>query len=494
VSFANDFEQLVTLSRDMICIHEADGTYIFVSPAAREITGYTPDELLFRSPYDFFHPDDRDAILSGSHRPAQLGDDTVRISYRFIHKDGHAVWLETLTRPVIDETGQVVRLHTTSRDISEAEQQRIRIEEQNNLLNMSQTLSGIGAWEVNLLNNQVTWSRGIRKIHDIDDERAMTVADVLAFYVNESRDIAENRLGRILSDGIGFDENLQIRTLRGREIWTRVIGAVEVTDGKPVRVYGICQDIDREFRHQRELQQMVDALTSRNRQVEEIHRMLSHNMKGPAGNIAILLDTLKETSGVDPALLEMLRENANLMSGTIEKMSEMISASSIVSKPDAPRALNDSCEKALAILAARIEECGAAVSADFSEVPALRYPDLYLDSLFYNFISNALKYRDPARKPVIQIRSRLREDGVYLVFEDNGMGIDLGKYRDRLFGLNQRFHPRRPGSQEAIEGSGLGLFICRNQVESMGGSIGVESVVGVGTSFSLRLGSRDELT
>jgi signal transduction histidine kinase len=73
------------------------------------------------------------------------------------------------------------------------------------------------------------------------------------------------------------------------------------------------------------------------------------------------------------------------------------------------------------------------------------------------------------------------------------MGIDLAKYRDRLFALNQRFHPRRPDSQEPIEGSGLGLFMCKNQLESMGGGIEVHSEVGQGTRFSLRLGSREEL-
>jgi PAS domain S-box-containing protein len=493
VNFGGDFEQLVTLSRDMICIHEPDGSYLFVSPASYEITGYSPDELLGRNPYDFFHPEDREAILSGSHKPAQLGDDTVRIAYRFVHKDGHAVWLETLTRPVLDESGQVVRLHTTSRDISDAVEQRTRIQEQNTLLSMGQALSGIGSWEVDLLTNQVNWSRGIRKIHDLDDDTALTVADVLNFYINESREVAETRLGLIMSDGVGFDEKLQVRTARGREIWTRVIGAVEQVDGKPVRVYGVCQDIDREYRHQRELQQMVDVLTSRNRQMEEVHRMLSHNMKGPAGNIGILIDTLKASASVDPQLLEMLRENANLMSGTIDKMSELISASTIVAKPDSPRSLRDSWEKARRILDARVEECGARIDVDFSEAPALRYPELYLDSYFYNFVSNAIKYRDPSRKPEISIRSQLSGADVYLIFEDNGMGIDLAKYRDRLFALNQRFHPRRPDSQEPIEGSGLGLFMCKNQLESMGGGIEVHSEVGQGTRFSLRLGSREEL-
>lgn len=67
-----------------------------------------------------------------------------------------------------------------------------------------------------------------------------------------------------------------------------------------------------------------------------------------------------------------------------------------------------------------------------------------------------------------------------LNFQDNGLGIDLEKHGEKLFGMYKTFH-QHPDSR------GVGLFITRNQVESMGGKIEVSSTVNVGTTFSIHL-------
>ncbi|MDL5048119.1 ATP-binding protein [Oscillatoria amoena NRMC-F 0135] len=106
------------------------------------------------------------------------------------------------------------------------------------------------------------------------------------------------------------------------------------------------------------------------------------------------------------------------------------------------------------------------------------FPKLYFDSILLNLISNALKYHSPSRKPEIIIATGYEGKVKTLSVSDNGLGIDLARYKDKVFKLHKTFHRQRPGK-------GLGLFMTRNQIQSAGGNIFVESEVDKGTTFKI---------
>ena len=95
-----------------------------------------------------------------------------------------------------------------------------------------------------------------------------------------------------------------------------------------------------------------------------------------------------------------------------------------------------------------------------------------------NFLTNAIKYRSPKRNPVIKLKT-VSEDGyTILSIQDNGLGIDLEKYGDKLFGMYKTFH-------DSKDSRGIGLYITKNQIEAMNGKVSVESKVGHGTTFKI---------
>lgn len=114
-----DHRLIISGLSDLVCLHEPDGTYVWVSPSVRRILGYEPEELLGRDPYEFFHPEDAIRIRESTHDPALSGEGNIFVCYRLRHRDGHYVWLESLTQPIMDDEGNVVRLQTSSRDVSE---------------------------------------------------------------------------------------------------------------------------------------------------------------------------------------------------------------------------------------------------------------------------------------------------------------------------------------------------------------------------------------
>ncbi|MFQ4134830.1 EAL domain-containing protein [Nodosilinea sp. PGN35] len=103
---------------DLVCLHEPDGTLIYVSPSCQVILGYTPDEMIGQSPYQFFHPDDADWIEQGAHRDVLAGT-VVPAAYRMRQRSGTYIWLETLTKPIFNEAHQVIGIQTTSRNITD---------------------------------------------------------------------------------------------------------------------------------------------------------------------------------------------------------------------------------------------------------------------------------------------------------------------------------------------------------------------------------------
>jgi signal transduction histidine kinase len=104
----------------------------------------------------------------------------------------------------------------------------------------------------------------------------------------------------------------------------------------------------------------------------------------------------------------------------------------------------------------------------------------YLDSILLNLITNAIKYRKKEHAPVIHISAKAEGENIVLRVIDNGSGIDLKKHGHQLFGMFKTFHGNR-------EARGIGLFLIKNQIEAMGGSITVQSAPGEGTSFSIEL-------
>jgi light-regulated signal transduction histidine kinase (bacteriophytochrome) len=140
-------------------------------------------------------------------------------------------------------------------------------------------------------------------------------------------------------------------------------------------------------------------------------------------------------------------------------------------------------QEALTNLQAAIEESGAVVTHD--PLPAVTTDDMQLAQIFQNLVGNAVKYRRADVAPQVHI-SATNSTGHEWVFavRDNGLGIDP-QYFARIFVLFQRLHGR-----EELEGTGIGLAICKKMLERLGGKIWLESQPGKGSTFYFSIPER----
>ena len=123
---------------DLVCLHHPDGRYLYVSFSSETLLGYRYDEMIGQDPYAFFHPDDRDRICRASHEEVISGK-PASATYRMRQKSGNYIWFETLTKPIMDATGQVIQFQTTSRDVTE----RIQVQTKLKYDALHDTLTGL---------------------------------------------------------------------------------------------------------------------------------------------------------------------------------------------------------------------------------------------------------------------------------------------------------------------------------------------------------------
>ena len=127
-------------------------------------------------------------------------------------------------------------------------------------------------------------------------------------------------------------------------------------------------------------------------------------------------------------------------------------------------------------LNALINSADINISVDFSEAPSVFFDANYLESILLNLMSNSIKFSSPDRKIEISMKSRKEGEFTILEFSDNGIGMDMDRIKDRIFGLYQRFHDRS-------DSKGIGLYLIHSQVTALGGKISVKSKVDEGTTF-----------
>ncbi len=234
------YKIISTNSAEMICMHELDGTYLYVSPSVKDLLGYSPHELVGTSPYALFHPDDLDRIANESHNKTASGKADPTIEYRIRKKDGTFVWFDTATQP-IKEHGEVIALQTTSREITD----RKRIEL---LFRQSQKMANIGGWEFNLQSNELYWTEEVYNIHELDPSIPIDVEKALSYYPQESRDKVQHAMNEAIANGETYDLELPINTEKENVIWVRVIIKAEFLGTEAFKLYGTFQDISKKKR------------------------------------------------------------------------------------------------------------------------------------------------------------------------------------------------------------------------------------------------------
>jgi len=223
---------------------------------------------------------------------------------------------------------------------------------------------------------------------------------------------------------------------------------------------------------------MMKRLSVQNTQLLDFCNIVSHNLRGPLINMAMLVEFIEETDDLDEikVLTSKLNPVIESLNTTFNELVESIQVQQDLEVETENINLQEYLQRTLDGLEVEINKIGAVFKVNFEDAPTVNYPPKYLNSIFHNLVSNALKYHAPGRPPVIEISTRKNKDSVLLMVKDNGLGIDLNKHKDNIFKIGKVFH-KHPNAK------GLGLYMTKTQIEAMNGKIWVESAPDAGAVF-----------
>lgn len=226
-----------------------------------------------------------------------------------------------------------------------------------------------------------------------------------------------------------------------------------------------------------ELQNTNRELVLHNNQLEQFAFIAAHNLRAPLARIlglANVVDLSKTDADKNIALKKLVTSSQDL-DHVIRDLNLILNIQKHTSNLVTVE-LNAAFTRVIKMLEKELDETMAILGKDFSAADRVYAVAPYVESILYNLISNAVKYRDPSRVPVITLRTTRDDDFVCLTISDNGLGINLDKYRQNMFTLYKRFHTH-------MEGKGLGLYLVKTQITALGGKIEVESELNKGTTF-----------
>lgn len=232
------------------------------------------------------------------------------------------------------------------------------------------------------------------------------------------------------------------------------------------------------------LQQLSQDLIKQNGELERFAYVASHDLRAPVANLEALLNLYKEAKNTaeQKTLVETMNDVTDNLSSKLNDLVELLHSKHEAALLNETLSLHKIYEKVKRSLAAEIRQTNARIQHDFSEAPTITYPKSYMESILQNLISNALKYRHPDRRPEINVKSFKQNGQTFMEIADNGIGIDLNKHGSQLFGLYKTFHANK-------NSKGIGLYITRAQILSLGGKIDIDSKPGEGTRFTIAFNS-----
>ncbi len=228
-----ELNRIFNLAPDIIAIIGFDGNLKKINPVLPALLEYTEEELKGKQFVEFIHPDDKKTFTEELSRIAE-GSSSLFFEVRCLVKSGQYIWISWTATPLTEER----LIFTVGKNVTEKKELEA-------LLQRASSLARIGAWELDLIKQSLSWSDITYEIHEVSNAYIPDLEkDILFYKEGESRNSIKRAIRDAIEKGVSWDLELQIITAKGNEKWVRSIGEAECIDGKCIRIYGSFQDID----------------------------------------------------------------------------------------------------------------------------------------------------------------------------------------------------------------------------------------------------------
>jgi PAS domain S-box-containing protein len=409
----------------------------------------------------------KQAVINGKFYDEEL---------ELITANGNHKWVRAIGKPLF-QNGKCVKVFGTLQDITQKKQTDLKLKEL--ALVASKTTDAVIITDANA---KISWvNNAFEKMTEY------TLEEVVG---KEQKDLLAgaktnfDSLNKMMEATKLFEPTkatLLNYTKSGKPIWFDIsITPVFDENGVCTNFIDVKKDVTERMEKQEQLQALTNVTADQNKRLLNFTYIVSHNIRSHSANLTGLINLIDQTEDEEEKqdLFNMLKTSTHKLEETIQNLNEIISVQNNLNQAKSVLNLKQEIERTFLVVNDVILESKVQIKNEVADNINLEVIPAYLDSILLNLITNAIKYRSPERQPVIELSTETEGEYLVLLVKDNGLGLDLQKFKDKLFGMYKTFH-NNPNSR------GIGLFITKNQIEAMNGKVEVESQVNVGTTFKI---------
>lgn len=315
-------------------------------------------------------------------------------------------------------------------------------------------------------------------------EEELFAVPISSFVHPEDKNLTAKTRSVILDDKPLLNFENRYITKAGEIVW---LSWTSIPDHAKELIYAVSKNVTHKKKLEEDRQLLIKDLTAINTGLKQLSYAISHDLRSPVSNmmsIFSLLDLSQIQDEESLLYLDLLEKSVNELKNTLDDQMKLLKETLLLRSSKEPIPLIEVYQATTDSIRSLINSSGTTIVIDFSEVELLFGNSFYLHSIFLNLITNSIKYAKPGVPPVVSITSKKAGDNTSLLFTDNGIGFDLAKNGSKMFSLNQVF-------TDHSNSHGIGLYLIKTYMNSVGGTVEVSSQINEGSTFCLTFKDQD---
>lgn len=479
IKFKSIFDQAAV---GITYVDSKSGKFSEVNKKFCELLGYTTEECRLMDLETITHPAD---IEQSFIFLKKLYKDEIReytMEKRYISKSGKTIWVNITVSPLW-KIGETPSNHIVIiEDIRKRKKtDKIIVDSQQRIESLINTIDGI-VWECDAKTLEFTFIS--KKVEDILGYTSEQWINTPNFWVNHIYEKDKTSTLKYCAEqtALKLNHDFEYRMVAkdGSIVWLRDIVNVILENGEAKNLRGIMIDVTKNKEIEKDLNNSFNLVSEQNKRLLNFSYIVSHNLRSHTSNISSIVDLIdsSESEEEKEEMIQLLKSVSDSLNETMLNLNEIVNIQTNVGLVTEKLNLKQYLDNTLTILSDQIDLKGINIISSIENNIEVNYNPAYLESILYNLISNAIRYSHLERHPTINIDCYVENKKTVLKISDNGIGIDLKKNGHKIFGMYKKFSTHK-------DSKGIGLFITKNQIDAMGGSITVESEPNLGTTFKV---------